>query len=490
MAEDLLARLREAVGEAHVLVDEEAVAPYLVDWRGRYRGTARAVVRPSETGQVAAIVRACGEARVGIVPQGGNTGLCGGATPRMDDDVIVISMTRMQTIRRVEPLNNSLIAEAGCTLAAVQAAAEANNRLFPLSLASEGSCAIGGNIATNAGGVHVLRYGSMRQLVLGLEVVLPDGQIWDGLRALVKDNTGYDLRQLFIGSEGTLGVITAAVLKLFPRPQQSTVAWVNIADAPAAITLLDALRQRFGERISAFELVGRSALELVLRHIPGARAPLAPTSEWSVLLELADVDADAPLQTMLEREIETQFERGVVSDAAIAGNLSQCQTLWSLRENISEAQRIDGISVKHDISVPVSAIPRFLDTAGTALRRDFPGVRIVAFGHVGDGNLHYNLSSVDPQANQALIAQTPLLNRLVHDIVAQCDGSISAEHGLGQLKRDEIVRYKPALELDIMRQIKHTLDPLGLMNPGKVLPPAPMSNQGTKKGLQSGGGLL
>ena len=331
---------------------------------------------------------------------------------------------------------------------------------------------IGGNVATNAGGVHVLRYGSMRQLVLGLEVVLPDGQIWDGLRSLVKDNTGYDLRQLFIGSEGTLGLITAAVLKLFPRPRQRAVAWLNIENAQEAITLLDVVRQRFGERVSAFELVGRNALDVVLRQMPGARAPLSAASEWSVLLELADVDAEAPLDSMLEREIERQFERGVVSDAVIAVNLAQCQSLWALRENISDAQRLEGISVKHDISVPVSAIPLFLHTAGAALQRGFPGVRIVAFGHVGDGNLHYNLSSADPERNENLIAQTPHLNRVVHDIVADCGGSISAEHGVGQLKRDEIVRYKPEIELALMRQIKHTIDPCGLMNPGKVLSPA------------------
>ena len=472
MADVLLDTLREAVGEAHVLVDADAMANYLVDWRGRYRGTARAVVRPSTSTQVAAVVRACFEARVGITPQGGNTGLCGGATPRQGDDGVVVSMTRMTQIRRVEPFDNSLVAEAGCTLAAVQEAAAAKDRLFPLSLASEGSCVIGGNVATNAGGVHVLRYGSMRQLVLGLEVVLPDGQIWDGLRSLVKDNTGYDLRQLFIGSEGTLGLITAAVLKLFPRPRQRAVAWLNIENAQAAITLLDVVRQRFGERVSAFELVGRNALDVVLRQMPGARAPLSAASEWSVLLELADVDAEAPLDSMLEREIERQFERGVVSDAVIAGNLAQCQSLWALREYISEAQRLEGISVKHDISVPVSAIPLFLHTAGAALQRGFPGVRIVAFGHVGDGNLHYNLSSADPERNENLIAQTPHLNRVVHDIVADCGGSISAEHGVGQLKRDEIVRYKPEIELALMRQIKHTIDPCGLMNPGKVLSPA------------------
>lgn len=478
MGDAVLCKLREAVGETHVLVDADAMAPYLLDWRGRYRGTARAVVRPSETSQVAAIVRACREARVAIVPQGGNTGLCGGATPRPGDGSIVVSMTRMKRIRRIDPLDNSLIAEAGCTLAAVQAAAAETDRLFPLSLASEGSCVIGGNIATNAGGVHVLRYGSMRQLVLGVEVVLPDGQVWDGLRSLVKDNTGYDLRQLFIGSEGTLGLITAAVLKLFPRPRQRAVAWLNIASAQAAITLLDAVKQRFGERVSAFELVSRNALDVVLRQMPDARAPLTAPSEWSVLLELADVDADAPLESMLEREIEQQFECGVVTDAVIASSIAQCQRLWALRENISEAQRLEGVSVKHDISVPVSVIPRFLQWAGTALQRSFPGVRIVVFGHVGDGNLHYNLSSTDSTINESLIAQTPELNRVVHDVVAECGGSISAEHGLGQLKRDEVVRYKPAVELALMRQIKQTFDPLGLMNPGKVLSPAQLSEQG------------
>ncbi|MCB1960798.1 MAG: FAD-binding oxidoreductase [Rhodocyclaceae bacterium] len=468
----LLARLAACVGETHVLTQNEAMAPYLVDWRGRYHGAALAVARPASTAEVAALVVACRDAGVGVVPQGGNTGLCGGATPLASVPSVVVSLARMQAIRQINALDNALTVEAGCTLSAVQAAAAECERLFPLSLASEGSCQIGGNIATNAGGVHVLRYGNMRQLVLGLEVVLPDGQVWDGLRCLNKDNTGYDLKQLFIGSEGTLGIVTAAVLKLHPRPRQRVVAWCAVVDPEAALGVLDRLRAAFGERVSAFELIGRSALEVVLAHIPGARAPLADVPDWSVLLELGDVDPDAPLAEQLEAQMAGYFDAGLIVDAVIASSLAQCDALWSLRENISEAQRLEGFSIKHDISVPVSAIPKFLRRAELALLAAFPGLRIVVFGHVGDGNLHYNLSCVDRADNERLMVDSAALNRIVHDTVAGLGGSISAEHGLGQLKRDEIVRYKSALELDLMRRIKMAIDPGGLMNPGKVLPPA------------------
>lgn len=470
MHEALLGRLVVCVGESYVLTSPDDQAPYMTDWRGRYHGSAYAVVRPSDVAQVSSVMRLCHELGVGVVPQGGNTGLCGGATPREDDAVIVLALDRLKAVRAIDPVDNTMLVEAGCTLAQIQLAAEGADRLFPLSLASEGSCQIGGNIATNAGGVHVVRYGNTRQQVLGLEVVLPDGTVWNGLRSLLKDNTGYDLKQLFIGSEGTLGVITAATLRLMARPKQRAVAWLAVTDPQAALALLGAARDRLGERVSAFELISQNALDVVLRHIPGARLPLAKNPPWSVLLEVSDVAADTRLDESLEALAADAFESGQVSDAAIAASVAQCEALWALRENISEAQRIEGLSIKHDVSLPVSAIPAFLESAERALDADYPAARIVAFGHMGDGNLHYNISSVDAAQNAALIAQTEAVNRCVHDIVAGFDGSISAEHGIGQLKREEMVRYKSTVELALMRRIKEAIDPRGLMNPGKVLP--------------------
>lgn len=464
-----LQSLVDAVGPAGLLTDSAAMAPYLTDWRGRYHGSARAVVRPANVADVAAVVRACAAAGVPIVPQGGNTGLCGGATPLPDGRALVISLGRLNRIRAIDTDNNTICAEAGCTLAAVQAAAAEAGRLFPLSLASEGSCEVGGNLSTNAGGVQVLRYGNARELALGLEVVLADGRIWDGLRGLRKDNTGYDLKHLFIGAEGTLGIITAAVLKLFPAIRTRATAWVAVSDPASAVMLLGRLREACGERVTAFEIVGGSALELVLAHIPGARAPLVEPAQWSVLIELSDAASAAALDAALEQVLAAAIEDGLVSDAAVAGSLAQAKALWALRENISEAQRIEGISIKHDVSVPVSRIPEFLDRAGRALAAVWPDVRVVAFGHIGDGNLHYNLSKPVAGENAAFIARTAEVNRIVHDLVAGLGGSISAEHGLGQLKRDEILVYKSALEIELMQAVKCALDPKGLMNPGKVL---------------------
>lgn len=457
------------VGAEHVLSDPVDMAPYLTDWRGRYRGAARAVVRPASTHEVAAVVSLCAEHDVPVVPQGGNTGLCGGATPGVDGEAIVLALGRLNRIREVDADNNTIVVEAGCTLAAVQAAALGAGRLFPLSLASEGSCTIGGNLSTNAGGVQVLRYGNARELVLGLEAVLPDGRVWNGLRGLRKDNTGYDLKQLFIGAEGTLGIITAAVLKLFPAIHQRATAWVAVPDPGAAVRLLGLMRRQCGDRVTAFEIVGRSALDLVLAHIPDSRDPLPGRPEWSVLIELSDpaetTDAAALLETALSRGVE----EGFASDAVIANSIAQASALWALRENISEAQRLEGVSIKHDVSVPVSRIPEFLERARDALRQAWPGVRIVAFGHIGDGNLHYNLSKPTAEDNTAFVGRTNEVNRIVHDLVAALGGSISAEHGLGQLKRDEILRYKTGVEMGLMRSIKRALDPKGLMNPGKVL---------------------
>ncbi|QDF96161.1 hydroxyacid dehydrogenase [Azoarcus sp. DD4] len=465
----LLRALIDALGIDHVLTRAEDVAPYVSDWRGRYRGRARAVVRPASTAEVADVVRICHATGVPLVPQGGNTGLCGGATPSEKGDAVLMSLGRLNRIREIDVDNNTLCVEAGCTLAVVQAAAAEHDRLFPLSLASEGSCTIGGNLSTNAGGVQVLRYGNARELTLGLEVVLPDGRVWDGLRGLRKDNTGYDLKHLFIGAEGTLGIVTAAVLKLFPRPKARATAWAAVTDPAAAVTLLGRLRARCGDRVTAFEIVGRSALELVLKHIPGARDPLTTQAAWSVLVELTDTMNDGGLAELLEAELADAIEAGQVADAAIAASLMQTEALWALRENISEAQRIEGISIKHDVSVPVSRIPRFLERAERVLRAAWPGVRIVAFGHIGDGNLHYNLSRPEQENNAAFIARTSEVNRIVHDLVTELGGSISAEHGLGQLKRGEVLRYKSEVEMDLMRAVKHALDPRSLMNPGKVL---------------------
>lgn len=467
--ESLIAQLRSVVGAPHVLFKAEDKAPYLVDWRGRYVGDAIAVVRPGNTAEVSAVVRACADAGVAIVPQGGNTSLCGAATPLSDGRSVVVSLGRMNRIRSVDPIDDTLTAEAGCTLAALQAAAAQVDRLFPLSLASEGSCQLGGNLSTNAGGVHVLRYGNTRDLALGLEVVLPDGRVWEGLRGLRKDNTGYDLKQLFIGAEGTLGIVTAAVLKLFPQPRARSVSWLAVPTSQAAVELLGFVRARCGDRLSAFEIVGREALGLVLRHIPGARPVLPGVPEWNVLMELSDARADADLDGLAEQVLVAATEAGLVLDVAIAANDTQVAALWALREHISEAQKIEGVSIKHDISVPVSRIPGFLTEAERRLRERWADLRIVVFGHIGDGNLHYNLSKPCAIDNDSFIESTAEVNRIVHDLVAELGGSISAEHGLGQLKRNENAHYKSAVELDLMRSIKAAIDPRGLMNPGKVL---------------------
>ncbi|MDD2670230.1 FAD-binding oxidoreductase [Zoogloea sp.] len=461
--------LRNIVGAAHCLTADADMAPFLTDWRGRYTGRARAVVMPADTAEVAAVMRACAAAACPVVPQGGNTGLCGGATPLDDGAAIVINLSRLRRIRHVDAANNAITVEAGVPLALVQAEAEEADRLFPLSLASEGSCEVGGVISTNAGGVQVLRYGNTRELVLGLEVVLPSGEIWHGLRALRKDNTGYDLKQLFIGAEGTLGIVTAATLKLFARPRCAVTAWLAVLDPAAAVGLLARLRGAAGDRVTAFELISRPSLELVLQHIPGARDPLDRACPWYVLTELTDTQAGSNLATLLDAELEQAIADGAVLDGTIAATGAQAAALWSLRENISEAQKREGVSIKHDISVPVSAIPEFLDRASLALQACHPGIRIVAFGHLGDGNLHYNLSRPSRDENATFIARTEEVGRIVHDLVHALNGSISAEHGIGQLKRELMPRYKANLELELMRSIKALFDPQNLMNPGKVL---------------------
>jgi FAD/FMN-containing dehydrogenase len=452
--------LIQAVGAAHVLSSAADTAAYFGDWRKLFSGPAEFVVRPGETEEVARVVQACAREGVAIVPQGGNTGLCGGSVPTGTRREIVLSLSRMSRIRELDPLNDTITVEAGCVLAAVQQAAADAGRLFPLSLAAEGSCQIGGNLSTNAGGVNVLRYGSAREQVLGLEVVLPDGRVWNGLRGLRKDNTGYDLKQLFVGAEGTLGIITAAVLRLHPKPTASATAWIALESPQRAVELLALLREALGDRLSAFELISRRCLEAVLGHARNTQDPLRTPHPWYVLAELGDNGAQEALRERAERTLFDCVERGILRDAALAQSVEQAKGLWRIRELIPEAQFTN---VKHDISVPVSRIAEFIERGGAALEASFPGVLPFIFGHVGDGNLHYNIGP------ESLVAQREAVNRLVYEVVADLGGSISAEHGLGQLKRDEIRHHKSALELELMQSIKQALDPRGLMNPGKVL---------------------
>ena len=462
----LLARLAEIVGGDQVLTQAQDTAPYFTDWRRQYRAEAECVVRPSSTGEVSAVLKACIEEKVAVVPQSGNTGLCGGSVPTGAKREIVLSLARMNRIRALDPLNDTLTAEAGCILADIQRAADEAQRFFPLSLGAEGSCMIGGNLSTNAGGVNVLRYGNAREQVLGLEVVLPDGRIWDGLRGLRKDNTGYDLKQLFIGAEGTLGVITAAVLKLYAKPSAGAAAWIAVASPARAVELLSLLRERLGDRVTAFELVSRTCLEAVLEQVPGSRDPLGTPHPSYVLAQFADSGTSAALSALAEQALLECAERGALEDVALAHSEAQAQALWRLRESIPEAQFRN---VKHDVSVPVSRVPELIARASTALEAAFPGAQIFAFGHIGDGNVHFNVGMGDRAATEDLILKQGEVNRVVYEVVDALGGSISAEHGLGQLKREEIRRHKPPLELELMRSLKDAIDPLGLMNPGKVL---------------------
>jgi len=468
----LIDALRHVVGPDNILTGLFA-APYYKDKRGNYSGTAIAVVFPLDTQQVSALVLLCASHRAAIVPQGGNTSLCGASVPlaaidhKVHKHQVVINLSRMKSIRSFDAVNYTMTVEAGCTLAHVREIAAQHNRLFPLSLtAIDSSCEIGGNLSTNAGGIGVLRYGNTRDLVLGLEVVLPDGRIWNGLRSLRKDNTGYDLKHLFIGAEGTLGIITAAVLKLYPVPLSQATACVAVRDPASAVALLAHLRATCGDRINAFEIIARPCMDLVLRHFPDTQEPFAQPHQWMVITELSDV-LEVPLDQALNHALNS-FGEGI-TEYLVTDNKIQAASWWNLRKYISDAQKLDGISIKHDISVPISNVAEFIEQADAALRREFPGVRIVAFGHIGDGNIHYNASMREPIQNAPFLGHSKKVNRIVYDIVAKLDGSISAEHGLGQLKREEIRHYKSALELELMRNIKHTLDPLGLMNPGKVI---------------------
>ena len=469
-ARSLIERFAAAVGPQGLITDPREVEPYVKDWRGLYHGATPAVIRPASTAQVAEVVKICAETRTAIVPQGGNTGMCGASVPDGRGVAIVLSLARMNRVLQLDALNNTISVEAGCVLANVQQAALDADRLFPLSLGAEGSCQIGGNLSTNAGGVNVLRYGNTRELVLGLEVVLADGRVWDGMRGLRKDNTGYDLKQIFIGAEGTLGVITAAVLKLFPRPRSAATAWVAVPSPRAALKLLAQLRGEAGERITAFELISRACLELVLTHIPGTRDPLPAAHDWYVLSELNDA-RDSGLRSDLEHVLANALQAGTAKDAVVAENQAQSRALWKLRETIPEAARAEGgMLYRHDIAVAVSRTPDFIEEADPALAERFPGARVICFGHLGDGNLHYNVFVPGRRREDAAAREAQDVTRVVYDIVLKHRGSFSAEHGIGQSKLAEISRYKSGVELGMMRTLKATFDPHGIMNPGKVLP--------------------
>ena len=463
----LIDDLRAVVGAAHVLQGD--LPAYELDWRKRYRGHACAVVRPGSSAEVAAVLKICAAQRVAVVTQGGNTGLVGASVPDASGTQLLLSLTRMNRIRAVDAANLTMTVDAGCVLQIVQEAAAAQGLLFPLSLAAEGSCTIGGNLATNAGGTQVLRYGNARDLCLGLEVVNAQGELWDGLSGLRKDNTGYDLRHLFIGSEGSLGVITGATLKLYPRPAAVSTALAALATLDDAVAFLQLAQARLGPALTGFEVMSRYALGLVRKHFAQLTQPLPP-SDWTVLLEQSDSESEAHAHSLFESLLETALERELISDAAVAASLEQSKAMWHLRESIPMAQSVEGPNIKHDIALPISAISGFVARTDAALTHAFPGVRLVNFGHLGDGNLHYNVQPPDGVDATAYLSEfEPAVNRLVYDAVAAHAGSISAEHGIAVLKRDELSLRKSPVALQMMRALKQALDPHNLMNPGRLL---------------------
>jgi FAD/FMN-containing dehydrogenase len=461
---------RQAIGAAYVLTEPHDTAPFLTDWRRRYQGAACAVLRPATTDEVATLVKLAVAHRVALVPQGGNTGLAGGATPDASGAQAVLSVARLNRVRALDPHNNTITVEAGVILADVQARAREAERLFALSLAAEGSCTIGGNLATNAGGTAVLRYGNARELCLGLEVVTPQGEIWNGLRGLRKDNTGYDLRDLFIGAEGTLGIITAAVMKLHPRPAAQVTALAALESPHAALDFLALAQRAAGPLLTGFELMSDFCMQLVGKHYPQLRYPFAQPHPQTVLLELSDNESETHARALFEALMEEAFEAGLVVDAVVAENLAQSRAFWDLREHIPLAQADEGLNIKHDIAVPISSIARFIDETDAAIQQVAPGARMVTFGHLGDGNLHYNVQTPEGGDPKRFLAdyQAPI-NQAVYENVHRHHGTISAEHGIGQLKIDDAQRYKSAVEIGLMRTLKTALDPLNLMNPGKVL---------------------
>jgi FAD/FMN-containing dehydrogenase len=469
MADAFLSRCRAIVGAPFVLDGPEAMAPYLTDWRGRFTGRARAVLRPHDTSQVALLVQACAAHGVPIVPQGGKTGLVLGGVPDASGTAVVLSLARLNRIRAIDTVNRTVTVDAGVILQTLQEAVAAEGLLFPLSLAAEGSCTVGGNLSTNAGGTAVLRFGNTRELCLGLEAVTAQGDVWDGLRALRKDNTGYDLRDLLIGAEGTLGIITGAVMKLFPQPKAVVTALVALGAPRHALGLLTLLQDACGPTLTGFELMSAVCLQLVATHFPQLQQPFTTRHAQYVLLELSSNESQEHAIGMLENAIERAVEQGLCDDAVVATSLAQSRSLWALREHIPLAQSAAGKNIKHDISLPISRIADFIGATDAALIAAFPDAEIICFGHLGDGNLHYNVAPKDGASHDAFLGNQLAINRIVNDNVARMDGSISAEHGIGALKRDDLARYKTPVELNMMRAIKAALDPLGIMNPGKIL---------------------
>ncbi len=464
--QQLIDELKSIVGPGGWIDEADALEPHLTEWRGTWRGRTALLVQPASTDEVSRVVRACRAARVAIVPQGGNTGLCGGAIPDESGRQILLSLSRMNRIRELSPGDYSMVVEAGCVLADLQSAADAVDRLFPLSLAAEGSCQIGGNLSTNAGGTNVLRYGTARDQVLGLEAVLPDGEIISSLRTLRKDTAGYDLKQLFIGAEGTLGIITAASLKLYPKPGLRQIAMLAVSDAQQAVDLFAELRGRLADQMQAYELMSALSLDLVCQHIPNSRLPFDAEYRWYVLLDAAMPGNSA---ISFEETLMSTIEDGLVTDAVIAKNEAEAQQFWRLRHSISEAQKLESASLKHDVSVPVGEVARFIDAGSAAVEDTVPGSRVVAFGHVGDGNVHFNVSQPIGSDREAFLAERSRMAEAVYVVVAEFDGSISAEHGVGVLKREALSSHRSESEIALMKTIKAAVDPDNLMNPGKVL---------------------
>lgn len=469
MDKNLISRFVNIVGAKHALIDDELIAPYLIEERGLYHGRTSLVLRPSSTRQVSDIMKLAFETETPVVPQGGNTGLVGAQQPDETSQSIIISMERMNKIRSIDIEGNLALVEAGVILQTFQAKAEEAGRFFPLSLGAEGSCQIGGNLSSNAGGTAVLAYGNTRELCLGLEVVLPDGRILDDLRFVKKDNSGYDLKDLFIGAEGTLGIITAAVMKLFPKPQGKAVAFVGLKSPRHALELLTLAQKRAGSMLTGFELMARIGMQMTLQYAPQIRAPLTQDHAWYVLIDLSSAHSDGEAQKILESILETAFEQTLIEDAAIAQSLSQQTDFWRLREDMSPAQKREGGSIKHDISVPVASIPDFIAEAAEIVESIAPGARIVCFGHMGDGNLHYNVSQPFGADKQIYLNLWPVMNHHIHSLVMRYHGAFSAEHGIGQLKRDELIAFKSPVAIAMMRGIKQLFDPKNIMNPGKIL---------------------
>lgn len=467
--DDILKKFGDIVGTAHCLTEPDEMQPFLVEWRDRYQGKAACVLRPGSTQEVSQILALAHEHNIAIVPQGGNTGLVGGQIPFETGHEVIVSLSRMNAIRNVDPHGNTMTVEAGVILQNAQNEADTVNRLFPLSLAAEGSCQIGGNLATNAGGVAVLSYGNARHLVLGLEVVLADGQIWDGLRSLPKDNTGYDLKDLFIGSEGTLGIITAAVLKLFPKPAEQSTAFLGLSNLQDVASLFSLTSAIAGQQLTAFEVLPRLGLEMVWKHMDDTRDPLESEHPWYVLVEISCGQTGGSASDLIEKILEEAFQNGFIQDGALASSLSQSQDFWRLREAMSEVQKEEGGSIKHDVSVPIARIPEFIERANDLMELMIPGSRPIPFGHYGDGNIHYNISQPISMDRDVFLAQWDTIAAAVHEIVIDLNGSISAEHGIGRMKKDLLKDVKSPVELELMQSIKKALDPKGILNPGKVV---------------------